>query len=143
MVQSPPLVPACVAVGGCRSDVETGLLARHVGCCPSARGGTNGGAVADVGYERISVERDAALDGLVTVTLDRPVKLNALDFKLHAELQALCTDLETDLSTRVVIHTGARRAFSAGAALGSRPAAQTTKHLDRPARLHHGGGTWG
>src|SRR3546814_196090 len=98
MVQSPPLVPACVAVGGCRSDVETGLLARHVGCCPSARGGTNGGAVADVGYERISVERDAALDGLVTVTLDRPDKLNALDFQLHDELQALCTDLETDHS---------------------------------------------
>lgn len=68
--------------------------------------------------QRITVERDAEVDGLVTITLDRPDKLNALDITMHEELQATLTRLETDHAARVVILTGAGRAFSAGAELG-------------------------
>ena len=64
-------------------------------------------------HERIVVERDAELDGLVTITLDRPEKLNALDVAMHDELQAALAELETDHAARVVVLTGAGRAFSA------------------------------
>jgi enoyl-CoA hydratase/carnithine racemase len=57
--------------------------------------------------------------GLLTVTLNRPERLNAIDTRVHADLQALCRELQTDYETRVVIFTGAGRAFSAGADIGS------------------------
>jgi enoyl-CoA hydratase/carnithine racemase len=90
---------------------------------------------------RISLDRDGALGGLLTITLDRPEKLNALDVTLHDELQGVLADLETDHSVRVVILTGAGRAFSAGAELGSRRETPPRNDLDRRARAHLGGRT--
>jgi enoyl-CoA hydratase/carnithine racemase len=90
---------------------------------------------------RLTVEPDRVLDGLLTITLDRPDKLNALDVALHDELQGVLTGLETDHATRVVILTGAGRAFSAGAELGSRRAEPPINDLDRRARVHLGGRT--
>lgn len=91
--------------------------------------------------ERIAVERDAELEGLVTITLQRPDKLNALDVALHDQLQAALTELETDHAARVVVLTGAGRAFSAGAELGSRRKEPPVNDLDRVARAHLGGRT--
>ncbi len=68
--------------------------------------------------ETITVERDTGLPGLVTITLNRPEKLNAINFRMHAELQQVCRELADDAESRVVILTGAGRAFSAGADLG-------------------------
>lgn len=68
--------------------------------------------------ETITVERDSELPGLVTITLNRPEKLNAINFRMHAELQQACRELADDAEARVVILTGAGRAFSAGADLG-------------------------
>ncbi len=90
---------------------------------------------------RISVERDEELDGLVTITLDRPEKLNALDAALHEELQPVLADLETDVHARVVIVAGRGRAFSAGADLGSRRSTPPANDLDRRALAHLGGRT--
>jgi enoyl-CoA hydratase/carnithine racemase len=69
--------------------------------------------------ETIAVERDRELPGLVTITLNRPEKLNPINGRMHREMIALCRDLEDDAGARVVIVTGAGRAFSAGADLGS------------------------
>ncbi|MDZ7728454.1 MAG: enoyl-CoA hydratase/isomerase family protein [Dehalococcoidia bacterium] len=69
--------------------------------------------------ETVLVERDADIAGLTTITLNRPDKLNALNGHLHADLQSVCRELEDDHETRVVILTGAGRAFSAGADLGT------------------------
>lgn len=69
-------------------------------------------------YETLLVERDAELPGLVTVTLHRPEKLNAISGRMHRELQEVCRELADDAEARVVILTGAGRAFSAGADLG-------------------------
>lgn len=90
---------------------------------------------------RVVVERDSDLEGLVTLTLNRPDKLNALDVALHDELQSVLVALETDVSARVVILTGAGRAFSAGAELGSRRDGAPVNDLDRVARAHLGGRT--
>ena len=90
---------------------------------------------------RLSVKRDTELEGLVTITLDRPQKLNALDIAMHDELQAVLADLETDHAARVVILTGAGRAFSAGAELGSRRSAPPVNDIERRGRVHLGGRT--
>lgn len=92
-------------------------------------------------YELLQVTRDDELEGLLTVTLDRPEKLNALSIAVHDELQHLCAALETDHEVRVVLLTGAGRAFSAGAELGDRRPTPPVNDLDRRARAHLGGRT--
>ena len=67
-------------------------------------------------YDHLRVHRDTDLPGLLTITLDRPEKLNALNIALHDELQHLCTALETDHEVRVVLLTGVgEQAWCAGA----------------------------
>jgi enoyl-CoA hydratase/carnithine racemase len=63
-------------------------------------------------YETIAVEREGAL---MTVRFNRPDKRNAINRRMHAELQDLCHQLTDDTDTRVVIFTGAGRGFSSGA----------------------------
>ena len=92
-------------------------------------------------YEHLRVDRDEHLDGLVTVALDGPEKLNALSIAVHDELQHLCAALETDHEARVVLLQGSGRAFSAGAELGDRRPTPPVNDLDRVARAHLGGRT--
>ena len=91
--------------------------------------------------ETVRVERDAELPGLMTVTLHRPEKLNAINVQMHDDLQQVCRDLQDDHETRVVILTGAGRAFSSGADLTSVRAGQPKGDLDRRLRVHIGGRT--
>lgn len=62
------------------------------------------------------VQLDTA-DGLATVTLNRPEKLNALTPELCDELIATLRRVSADASARILIITGAGRAFCAGADL--------------------------
>jgi enoyl-CoA hydratase len=59
----------------------------------------------------LRVERDGPV---TTVTLDRPERLNALSYSVIRGLQATLDELREDLAQRVVLLTGAGRAFSAG-----------------------------
>jgi 2-(1,2-epoxy-1,2-dihydrophenyl)acetyl-CoA isomerase len=59
----------------------------------------------------ISVERD---NGVVTVRLNRPEKLNALNMALIGDLTAALRALEADEGARAVVLTGSGAAFSAG-----------------------------
>lgn len=54
------------------------------------------------------------VNGVATLTLNRPASLNALNRALRAELAASFAALATDGETRVIILTGAGRAFCAG-----------------------------
>lgn len=63
-------------------------------------------------YETLIVEREGPV---MTVRLNRPQKLNAINRQMHYDLQALCRELAEDFQTRVVILTGEGRAFSSGA----------------------------
>ncbi len=59
---------------------------------------------------------DGPLDGVALVTLDRPKVLNALDFRLLAELTDALEALDRDATCRAIVITGAGdRAFAAGA----------------------------
>lgn len=53
-------------------------------------------------------------EGLAVITLNRPERLNALSLELVGELHAVLDELDGDLATRVLILSGAGRAFCAG-----------------------------
>jgi enoyl-CoA hydratase/carnithine racemase len=61
--------------------------------------------------EELSVTEDGPIR---IVTLNRPDQLNATNHALHAGLASLFPQLDADVDARVVVITGAGRAFSAG-----------------------------
>ena len=74
----------------------------------------------------------AKTDNIVTLTIDRPEALNALNTAVITELEQAVTELEQDGSLGAVIITGAGRSFVAGADIGEQ----------RPLDLE-GGRRWG
>ncbi len=56
--------------------------------------------------------------GILRVTINRPDKLNATHERLHWELARVWLDIADDPETRVVVITGAGKAFSVGGDLG-------------------------
>jgi len=89
--------------------------------------------------DTLRIEKDERLPGLVTVTLNRPEKLNAINYRMHADIQEACRALADDADARVVIFTGEGRAFSAGADLGgsgdaNRPQLATANAEPNPLR---------
>ena len=62
-------------------------------------------------YEFLAMERR---DGILTVALNRPESLNAVDAKLHTELSEIFADIAKDEATKVVVLTGKGRSFSSG-----------------------------
>ncbi|MEN2792831.1 crotonase/enoyl-CoA hydratase family protein [Sphingomonas oligophenolica] len=68
-------------------------------------------------FETILLETDA--DGIATVTLDRPDKLNAFNRLMLDEMVAAFDATDADDSVRAVIVTGSGRAFCAGADLSA------------------------
>ena len=66
-------------------------------------------------YEHILVSRE---DGIGTVTINRPDKLNAFYGSMRQDIAAAVRELAQDAAVRVLIITGAGRAFCAGADIG-------------------------
>lgn len=67
-------------------------------------------------FETIRLEVE---DGVATLTLNRPDKLNAFNTQMMQEMIAAFDQTDADDSVRVVIVTGAGRAFCAGADLSA------------------------
>lgn len=57
-------------------------------------------------------------DGVATITLDRPERMNAFHFPLGAELEQAYARCDEDDAVRAVVLTGAGKAFCAGADMG-------------------------
>jgi len=66
-------------------------------------------------------------EGIAIVTMNRPDRLNALSFKLKKELGDVFDEMEQDEDVKVVILTGGPKAFSAGADIKERAAAQMSQ----------------
>src|SRR3954470_18386332 len=66
-------------------------------------------------FETITSE---VADGVLTITLDRPDRLNAFTAEMGRELIEAFDQADADDDVRAVIVTGAGRAFCAGADLG-------------------------
>jgi enoyl-CoA hydratase/carnithine racemase len=76
---------------------------------------------------------------ILTVTLNRPERLNALDETMMRELLAVLDEVDANDEVRVLIVTGAGRGFCAGADLGG--GAATFDHRSaEPAGAHRDGG---
>jgi enoyl-CoA hydratase len=65
-------------------------------------------------FECISYEKD---DGIATIRLNRPHVLNAMNKQLWLDFQSALADVQNDPAIKVLIITGAGRAFSTGADL--------------------------
>ncbi|HET6519398.1 MAG TPA: enoyl-CoA hydratase-related protein, partial [Geminicoccaceae bacterium] len=61
-----------------------------------------------------------ARDGVATLTLNRPDKLNAFNERMHGELRGALDEVERDGAVRAVLLTGAGSGFCAGQDLGDR-----------------------
>lgn len=88
--------------------------------------------VSDTGQttsEPLVIRRD--VDGICTLTLNRPTKLNALTVDLFVELRGHVDALADDASVGCVVVTGAGRSFCAGNDLGGIAAG------DRPPTPHY------
>ncbi len=70
--------------------------------------------MTDMTYNTILLSRD---NGLATITLNAPDKLNAVSRKMIAEIKTCWEELAADSSVRAVLLTGAGRGFCAGADL--------------------------
>lgn len=83
---------------------------------------------------------DRPLDGLAVLTINRPEKLNTMTAELLDEAVQTLTTLNADESIRVLIFTGAGRAFCAGGDLSAGPGGAVTVGLsgaDAGDRLRH------
>lgn len=63
-------------------------------------------------YETLIFEKE---DGIRVITLNRPERLNAINFQLVLDLEKVLDEIEKDGEARAVILTGAGRGFCAGA----------------------------
>jgi len=69
-------------------------------------------------------------EGVATVTLNRPERLNAFTGEMHAELREALARIEADASVRALLITGAGRGFCAGQDLSERMMSPATAPVD-------------
>jgi enoyl-CoA hydratase len=67
-------------------------------------------------YDTIIIDKRA--DGVALATLNRPDRLNAVNGIMHGELARLTREADADPEVRVLVITGAGRAFCAGGDFG-------------------------
>ncbi|MBM3166900.1 MAG: enoyl-CoA hydratase [Chloroflexi bacterium] len=85
-------------------------------------------------YETIILEKS---DGIATLTLNRPGKLNSLDHTILQEMVKAIDDVREDDEAKVLVITGAGRAFCSGADLTSEIYGTDPKQpgINRPFKL--------
>src|SRR5258706_1743275 len=89
-------------------------------------------AVASPTFETILYDVE---DGIATITLNRPEKLNAFTTQMMVDMIAAFDATDADDAVRVVIVTGAGRAFCAGADLSAGGATFDATNRTEPARV--------
>ncbi len=86
-------------------------------------------------YETILSE---TVDGVLTLTLNRPDVLNAVTDTMLAELQDALRSAERNAAVRCIVLTGAGRGFCAGQDLNARSAAADGRRVSVGEHLRHG-----
>src|SRR3712207_4912892 len=101
---------------------------------PDGRGSADTRSSPVVSFEEIRYD---VSDGVLTVTLHRPDRLNAFTERMSQELIDSFDRADADDDVRAVVLTGAGRAFCAGADLGA--GGDTFAYPDGPAHRDTGG----
>lgn len=94
--------------------LEMGYVPAQPWCVAWRRGSPQGASAKEVVVETVVVER---ADGVVTVTLNRPEKRNALTTAMVEQLARIFADVEAHAEDRVLVVNGAGGAFCSGADL--------------------------
>ena len=80
----------------------------------------------------------AAADGVATITLNRPDKLNAWTAAMQSSIKSAMEEAANDDSVRAIVVTGAGRGFCAGADMGGLQQIDAAKWDERAlARVDH------
>ena len=85
-------------------------------------------------YETVRLER---ADGVATLTLNRPDRLNSFTVAMHGELRAALDEIAGDTTVRCLVLTGAGRGFCAGQDLADRAVAPGSEALDLGASIEN------
>ena len=80
-------------------------------------------------YEQIQIDLK---EGVATLTLNRPEKLNAYTAQMGTEIHRAFAELDANDDARVIVVTGAGRAFCAGADLSARGGATFDRSANNP-----------
>ncbi len=81
-------------------------------------------------YQTIILDKE---EHIATITLNRPERLNAITPEMTQEIISALDDVEEDLEMRVLVLTGAGRAFWSGADVGRRSEGERGARLARGA----------
>ena len=76
-------------------------------------------------------------DGVATLTLNRPERLNSFTVAMHGEVRAALDGIEADRSIRCFVLTGAGRGFCAGQDLSDRAVAPNAEGVDLGASIEN------
>lgn len=87
-------------------------------------------------FEFESVRLNLA-DGVATLTLNRPDRLNSFTVAMHGEMRAALDAVDSDRSVRCLVLTGAGRGFCAGQDLADRAVAPGSDALDLGASIEN------
>jgi 2-(1,2-epoxy-1,2-dihydrophenyl)acetyl-CoA isomerase len=85
-------------------------------------------------YETVRLD---VADGVATLTLNRPERLNSFTVAMHGELRAALDAVDADPVVRCLVLTGAGRGFCAGQDLADRAVAPGSDALDLGASIEH------
>jgi len=85
-------------------------------------------------YETVRLD---VADGVATLTLNRPERLNSFTVAMHGEVRAALDAIDADPTVRCLVLTGAGRGFCAGQDLGDRAVAPGSDALDLGASIEH------
>jgi len=66
-------------------------------------------------YTTLLISRDSENSSVAILTLNRPEAMNSFNMIMFRELQQAYKELDADTTVRVIVVTGAGRAFCAGA----------------------------
>jgi 2-(1,2-epoxy-1,2-dihydrophenyl)acetyl-CoA isomerase len=83
-------------------------------------------------YETVRLD---VADGVATLTLNRPERLNSFTVAMHGELRAALDAADADPAVRCLLLTGAGRGFCAGQDLADRAVAPGSEALDLGASI--------
>ena len=78
-------------------------------------------------FETIILKKE---DGIATIIFNRPERLNALDFRMFSEIPQAIREVAGDETVRVLVLTGAGRAFSVGGDFKGEPATPGVMGID-------------